>query len=156
MFSVATTVFGIITTLCMLYIAFRVYRKAPPWVDDKIENVMAVFLKPDEEGRNLVDQLADRFGKGFRMSLLAQKSGDVRHMKAIEGRVFEAVKENVPEIKVGLKLAEKFGLGDLVESPEDAFAVMQVLQKYGINVGDFLKPGTGAHNSPGEGYGSKM
>ena len=155
MFSEATAVFGVITTVLMLYIAFKVYRKAPPWVDEKIEGFVATFLEPDEQGKNVVDQLAERFGKGFRMSLLAQKSGEVRHQKGIEKRVFQAIKENVPEVRLGIKAAESFGLGDLVEEPEDAMALMSVLKRFGIDPMSLLKG-----NSPGggerEGYGGRM
>lgn len=88
-------------------------------------------MKPDEEGNSFIDLLAARFGKGFRMSLLAQKSGEVRHQKMIENRVFEAIKDHNPEIKLALTALDKFGLGDLA-TPENMPALIQVANKYGL------------------------
>jgi hypothetical protein len=65
------------------------------------------------------------------MSLLAQKSGEVRHMKAIEKRVFEAIKEKSPELKLALGALDKLGLGDLA-TPENLPALIQVANKYGL------------------------
>jgi len=136
---------SVFSALTALFLAFRIYRKAPPWIDEKIEGLTSTFLEPDAEGKNIVDYLAERFGKGFRMSLLAQKSGEVRHGKAIEKRVFDVIKEKVPEVRLGIKAAEQFGLGDLVEDPEDAMALMSVLKRFGIDPMAFLRG-----NSPGE------
>jgi len=99
-------------------------------------------LEPDEEGKNIVDYLAERFGKGFRMSLLAQKSGDARHEKMIENRVFEAALEKSPELKIGMKVMEEFGLGDLM-TPENMPALLKIANKYGLF-------GLVRGNSPGE------
>jgi len=126
-----------------LLLAFRIYRKAPPWIDEKIEGLMSTFLEPDEEGKNIVDHLGDRFGKGFRMSLLAQKSGDARHEKMIEKRVFSAAMEKSPELKIGMKVLSELGLDDLA-TPENLPALLQIANKYGLFSG-FLKG-----NSPGE------
>jgi len=135
--------------LSALRIARSFQRQRPVWIDDTIEEYMETFLKPGEAGISLldgvVDKISDRFGKGFRMSLMAQKSGEVRHGKAIEKRVFDAIKEKVPEVRLGIKAAEQFGLGDLVEDPEDAMALMSVLQRFGIDPMAFLRG-----NSPGE------
>ena len=115
----------------MLFMAARLLLRAPPWIDDKIEGILSTFLEPNEEGKNLIDHLADRFGKGFRMSLLAQKSGEVRHTKAMENRVFKAVMDKSPEMKIGMKILEEFGLGDLA-TPENLPALLQIAQKYGL------------------------
>jgi len=131
-----------------LLLAFRIYRKAPPWIDEKIEGLTATFLQPDEEGKNIVDYLAERFGKGFRMSLLAQKSGEVRHERAIEKRVFQAVVDKSPEMKIGLKVLDEFGLGDLA-TPENLPALLQIANKYGLF-------GSMKGNSPGESHGNVM
>jgi len=128
-----------------LLLAFRIYRKAPPWIDEKIEGLTATFLQPDEEGKNIVDYLAERFGKGFRMSLLAQKSGEVRHEAAIEKRVFEAALDKSPELKIGMKVLDELGLGDLA-TPENLPALLQIANKYGLF--GFMKG-----NSPGESHG---
>jgi len=128
-----------------LLLAFRIYRKAPPWIDEKIEGLIGTFLEPDEEGKNLVDHLGARFGQGFRMSLLAQKSGQVRHEKGIEKRVFQAVMDKSPEMKIGMKILEELGLDDLA-TPENMPALLSVAKKYGVfdMFGGFLKG-----NSPG-------
>jgi len=130
-FSELTAIFGMITTVIMLVLAFRLFYRSPHWVDEKIESILSTFLEPDEEGKNLVDQLADRFGKGFRMSLLAQRGGEVRHEKMLESRVFSAVLDKSPELKIGMKALEEFGLGDLA-TPENLPALMQLAQKYGL------------------------
>ena len=142
---------SLMTAFGALTLGFKFYRNAPPWIDEKIENVLGTFLKPDEEGKNLVDHLADRFGKGFRMSLLAQRSGEVRHEKMIEGRVFEALKENSPELKIGLQALEQFGLGDLA-TPENLPALLAIAKKYGL----FEMSGIFKGNPKSQAYGGKM
>ena len=132
------------TAIGALTLAFRFYHNAPPWIDAKIENLLGTFLEPDEEGKNLVDHLADRFGRGFRMSLLAQKSGEVRHEKMLEKRVFEAVKSNSPELQLGLKALEQFGLGDLA-TPENLPALLALANKY--NLFGMMKGNPGSQGS---------
>jgi len=144
-FNEAIALLSVISALTALFLAFRIYRKAPPWIDEKIEGLTSTFLEPDEEGKNIVDHLAERFGKGFRMSLLAQKSGDARHEKMIESRVFEAALEKSPELKIGMKVMEEFGLGDLM-TPENMPALLKIANKYGLF-------GLMKGNSPGEGHG---
>ena len=131
MLNTVIAVTSLITTIGALCLAFRLYRNAPPWIDEKIENTLGIFLEPDKEGRNLVDQLADRFGKGFRMSLLAQKSGEARHEKMLEGRVFKAVMDKSPELKIGMEALKQFGLGDLA-TPENLPALLSLANKYGL------------------------
>lgn len=131
-----------------LLLAFRIYRKAPPWIDEKIEGLTSTFLEPDAEGKNIVDYLAERFGKGFRMSLLAQQSGNVRHEKMIEKRVFDAALEKSPELKIGMKVMEEFGLGDLM-TPENMPALLKIANKYGLF-------GLMKGNSPGSSQGNVM
>lgn len=131
MFNQVIAILSLVSAFAALFIAFRIYRKAPPWIDDKIEGVLATFLEPDAEGKNVVDHIADRFGKGFRMSLLAQKSGEARHQKAIENRVFEAVMEKSPEMKIGMKVLDELGLGDLA-TPENLPALLEIANKYGL------------------------
>jgi hypothetical protein len=130
-FNEVIALLSVFSAFFALLLAFRIYRKAPPWIDEKIEGLMSTFLEPDEEGKNIVDHLASRFGQGFRMSLLAQKSGEVRHEQAIEKRVFEAAVEKSPELKIGLKVLEEFGLGDLA-TPENLPALLKIANKYGL------------------------
>ena len=151
MFNDLIALLSVFSAVCALLLAFRIYRKAPPWIDEKIEGLMGTFLEPDKEGISLmdriVDKLADRFGKGFRMSLLAQKSGQVRHEKGIEKRVFQAVMDKSPEMKIGMKVLEELGLDDLA-TPENMPALLSIAKKYGVfdMLGGVLKG-----NSPGEG-----
>ena len=131
--------------------AHKMFNSQPKWLNSLIENTSETaldkindfidgkieqFLLPDESGNNFVDLLAQRFGKGFRMSLMAQKSGEARHHKMIENRVFDALKQNSPELNLGLKALEQFGLGDLA-TPENLPALLQVAQKYGL-FGSFI------------------
>lgn len=148
MFSEVIAVFSLVSALSLLFLAFQLYRKAPAWIDEKIEGVVATFLEPDAEGHNIVDVIADRFGKGFRMSLLAQKSGDVRHEKMIENRVFEAAMDKSPELKLGMQVLDQLGLGDLA-TPENLPSLLQLANKYGLF--GMLKG-----NSPGENYEGRM
>jgi len=141
-FNEVIALLSVFSAFFALLLAFRIYRKAPPWIDEKIEGLTATFLQPDEEGKNIVDYLAERFGKGFRMSLLAQKSGEVRHEAAIEKRVFQAVVDKSPEMKIGLKVLDEFGLGDLA-TPENLPALLQIANKFGLF-------GLMKGNSPGE------
>lgn len=110
-------------------------KKRPEWIDETVTEYMETFLKPDEQGNSLIDgiveKLAQRFGQGFRMSLMAQKSGEVRHHKAIEERVFKAVVDKSPEMKIGMKVLDELGLSDLA-TPENLPALLQIANKYGV------------------------
>lgn len=150
MLNTLIAVTSLILAIGALGLGLKFYRNAPPWIDNKIEGLLSTFLEPDEQGKNVVDYLADRFGKGFRMSLLAQKSGEVRHEKAIEKRVFQAVMDKSPEMKIGLKVLDEFGLGDLA-TPENLPALIQIANKYGLF--GMLK---GNPNRSGEAYGGRM
>jgi len=148
MFNELIALVSVISAISALLLALRIYRKAPPWIDDKIEGLTATFLEPDNEGKTMVDYIADRFGQGFRMSLLAQKSGEVRHEKMIEKRVFTAAVDKIPELKIGMKVLDELGLGDLA-TPENMPALLQIANKYGLfNVlkgnspGKMLNPGS--------------
>lgn len=110
-----------------LKIARGFQKTRPQWIDSTIEE----FLSPNENGQNIVDLLADRFGKGFRMSLLAGKSADTRHQQMVEGRVFDAAKQQIPELSLILKALDSFGLGDLA-TPEELPYLMRAAQKYGL------------------------
>jgi len=147
-FNEVIALLSVFSAFFALLLAFRIYRKAPPWIDEKIEGLTSTFLEPDEEGKNIVDYLAERFGQGFRMSLLAQKSGEVRHEKGIEKRVFQAVMDKSPEMKIGLKVLDELGLGDLA-TPENMPALLKIAQKYGVfdMFGGMVKG-----NSPGESH----
>ena len=126
-----------------LLTARKIYREAPPWVTEVVEDLpekvdgvidrqLQRAMAPDpESGLNLIDMLAARFGKGFRMSLLAKKSGDARHESMIENRVFSAAKEQIPELQIGMAALEQFGLGDLA-TPENLPALYKIAQKYGL------------------------
>lgn len=115
------------SALIAFYLSHRVLHTRPKWIDETMED----FFKPDEEGKNIVDLIGEKFGRSFRMSLLAQKSGDVRHAKMIESRVMSAAVDHVPELKMGLKILKQFGLEDLANS-EDLPYLLQLAKKYGI------------------------
>lgn len=155
-------VMGLIITAVIggyaLLTARKIYRQAPLWVDGLIEDLpekvdgvidrqLERAMAPDpQSGMNLIDMLAARFGKGFRMSLLAKKSGDARHENMIENRVFEAAKEQIPELQIGIAALEQFGLGDLA-TPENLPALYKIAKKYGLLGGD--STGKGQNNGGG-------
>jgi len=146
-----------------LLTARKIYRQAPLWVEPLIENLpekvdsvidrqLERAMAPDPKtGLNLIDMLAARFGKGFRMSLLAQKSGEARHENMIEKRVFSAAKDNIPELQLAMSAMEQFGLGDLA-TPENLPALLKVAQKYGLFGGGL----TGKPQNNGGGRGREI
>ncbi len=137
--AIATLILSAGVGLYALFIARGFQKKAPEWIDGFLEDKISLFMTPDPEtGQNFVDSLAARFGKGFRMSLLAQKSGEARHQTMIENRVFAAAKERIPELQVGLAALDGLGLGDLA-TPENLPALYQVARKYGLLDGVFNK-----------------
>jgi len=131
MIGTIVAVVSLILAASALFFARRVYYQSPPWIDEKIEGLTATFLEPDEEGKNIVDHLAERFGKGFRMSLIGAKGHETQHEKMIENRVFDAAMEKSPELKIGMKVMEEFGLGDLM-TPENMPALLKIANKYGL------------------------
>jgi len=144
--AVSSLVSALVLGLSALRIARSFQRHRPAWIDETVEEYMETFLKPNPDGDSLIDGIVDkvseRFGKGFRMSLMAQKSGEVRHANMIEKRVFEAALDKSPELKIGMKVLDELGLGDLA-TPENLPALLQIANKYGLF-------GLMKGNSPGE------
>ena len=134
----------------MLFIAFRLFRKAPPWLDEKIESTFAVFLEPDDQGRNMVDALGERLGRSIKGGLMGHASGEARHEKMLEKRVIGALMDNSPEMKIGMQVLDKFGLGDIA-TPENLPALLNLANKYGLF--GLLK---GNPDRSSEAYGGKM
>lgn len=152
-------VLAIVNGLIAVYVlinARKMFQSKPEWLSDVFEdadswlqNKIEALVVPDaESGMSFIDALGARLGQGFRMSLLAQKSANVRHEKMIETRVFDALKNNSPELKIGLQALDQLGLGDLA-TPENLPALLQVAQKYGI-FGQFLgqSPNNGGQSPP--------
>lgn len=79
----------------------------------------------------LTQLTGQNLAKSMRLSAAAEVSGDVRHEKAIENRVMEAVKTNMPDSEV-FWILEKLGLAD-VTSPEDIAIVMRVVKRLGLD-----------------------
>lgn len=139
MFSEVIAVVSLISALILGLSALRIAKsfqsRRPAWIDETVEEYMETFLAPNKEGVSVLDgvveKIAERFGRGFRMSLMAQKSGEVRHTKAIENRVFEAVVDKSPEMKMAMKVLEQLGLDDLA-TPENMPALLQIANKYGL------------------------
>ncbi len=138
-------VVSLVTTLIVLSMAWRFFHNEPPWLEARIEGLFSTFLEPDESGKNMVDLVGERLGASIKGGLMGHRSGEVRHEKAIEKRVFQAVIDKSPEMKIGLKALEEFGLGDLA-TPENLPALLQIANKYGLFS---LVKG----NSPGQGQG---
>lgn len=120
----------LITTSVAIYAIWSI-RHRPVWIDELIEEGGDLLFKPDESGKSLIDHLAARFFQSAKMSLLAGRSGEVRHQKMIESRVFDALKDKSPELKLALSALDQFGLGDLA-TPENLPALITVANKYGL------------------------
>jgi len=93
----------------------------------------------------MVDLIGERLGASIKGGLMGHASGEARHERAIEKRVFQAVVDKSPEMKIGLKVLDEFGLGDLA-TPENLPALLQIANKYGLF-------GLMKGNSPGESHG---
>ena len=131
MYSVILPLISMGVTLCVAFFALRTFQKRPAWIEDTVDELMSGFLQVDEQGKNLVDHLAERFGKGFRMSLLAQKSGEARHEKMLENRIIGAMMDKSPELKIAMAGLKQFGLEDIA-TPENMPALLKLAHKYGL------------------------
>ena len=137
-------------TLSVLFLAWRFFHNEPPWLADRIEGLLGTFLEPDEQGKNMVDLIGERLGKSIKGGLMGHASGEARHEKMLEGRVFQAVMDKSPELKIGMQVLDQFGLGDLA-TPENLPALMQIAQKYGLF--GLLKGNPSAGSNPAVIYG---
>jgi len=126
--------------------AWKFFHNEPVWLEERIEGLLSTFFEPDENGKNMVDQIGARLGASIKGSFMGQRSGEVRHEKMLETRVFDAAVENIPELKIGMAALEKLGLGDIATA-ENAPALLGLAQKWGLL--GFL----GKKNNPGQGYG---
>ena len=122
--------------------AWRFFHNEPAWLEARIEGLLGTFFEPDKDGQNMVDLIGERLGRSIKGGLMGHRSGEVRHERAIEKRVFQAVVDKSPEMKIGLKVLDEFGLGDLA-TPENLPALLQIANKYGLF-------GLMKGNSPGE------
>ena len=125
MLNTLLTVVSLVLTAAVLFLAFKNF------INQKIEDLLSTFFKPDEDGKNMIDMVGVRLGASIKGGLMGHASGEARHQKALEGRVFQAVMDKSPELKIGMAALEQFGLGDLA-TPENLPALMQLAQKYGL------------------------
>jgi len=116
----------------------RLEEEAKVWTErgDIGEQLGAWLLNKEAEDKPsnleiLTALTGQNLAKSMRLSAAAEISGDVRHEKAIENRVMEAVKTSMPDSEVFWVL-EKLGLADLT-SPEDVAVVMRVVKRLGID-----------------------
>lgn len=79
----------------------------------------------------ITDMIGSRFYHSVNASLAGARSGDVRLQKAVDNRVFDAVKDNNPELKLLTTILEKLGLGDLT-TPELLPLAASSVQKLGL------------------------
>jgi len=136
--------------------AWKFFHNEPSWIEGRIEGLLGTFFEPNPEGKNMVDLIGERLGASIKGGLMGHASGEARHERAIEKRVFQAVVDKVfqavvdksPEMKIGLKVLDEFGLGDLA-TPENLPALLQIANKYGLF-------GLMKGNSPGESHGNVM
>ena len=95
-----------------------------------------LLASESEESPSNLDVLVSRFASAMVGNInrveAGMKSGEVRHLRAIDSRVLEAVKTNNPDIRVATRILEELGLGDLTENQED---LKYVLEKYGGMLG---------------------
>jgi hypothetical protein len=138
----AIAVISLITTVVVLSMAWRFFHNEPPWLEARIDGLLGTFFEPGPEGTNLIDMIGERLGASIKGGLMGHKSGEARHEKMLEKRVFGAVLEKSPELQIGMKALESFGLGDLA-TPENLPALLSLANKYGLF--NLLKG-----NSPGE------
>jgi hypothetical protein len=96
----------------------------------------------------MVDAIGARLGASIKGGLMGHASGEARHEKMIEKRVFSAVLDKSPEMKIGMKVLDQFGLGDLA-TPENLPALLQIANKYGLF--GLLKGNSPGESSHGEG-----
>ena len=151
MLNTVLTVIPIIMTVIVLFMAWNFFHNEPPWLEERIEGLLGTFLEPDENGKNMVDLIGVRLGASIKGGLMGHASGEARHEKAIEKRVFQAVVDKSPEMKIGLKVLEDLGLGDLA-TPENLPALLQIASKYGL-----LDRSKGnASQRAGQAYGGRM
>jgi len=146
MLSTITTLISLTLTVVVLFMAWRFFHNEPPWLADRLEGLLGTFLEPDEQGKNMVDLIGERLGKSIKGGLMGHASGEARHQKVLESRVFSAVLDKSPELKIGMKALEQFGLGDLA-TPENMPALLQLAQKYGLF--GLLKGSGGSSPNPG-------
>ena len=131
MLNTLLTLVSLISTGIVLFLAWRFFHNEPPWLATRLESLLGTFLEPGEDGKNMVDLIGERLGASIKGGLMGHASGEARHQKALEGRVFQAVMDKSPELKIGVAALEQFGLGDLA-TPENLPALMQIAQKYGL------------------------
>jgi len=146
MLNLVLTVISLAITIIILTQAWNFFHNEPPWLEERIEGLLSTFFEPDENGQNMVDQIGARLGASIKGSFMGQKSGEVRHEKMLEKRVFTAAVENVPELKIGLAALDKLGLGDIA-TPENAPALLSLANKYGLL--GFLKGNNPGSSSEG-------
>lgn len=94
-----------------------------------------LFAKEKDEDETNLEIITSMIGKTFyasvNSSLAGQKSGDVRLQQSVDNRVFDAVKENNPELKLLVTVLEKLGLGDLT-TPELLPLAASSVQRLGL------------------------
>jgi len=92
------------------------------------------LLASEKDGEpSNIDVLSNMVGlamaKGMRNAYAGEKSGDVRMQKGIDGKVFEAIQDANPEMKIIGTALEHLGLGDL-NTPELLPYAAKALGKY--------------------------
>ena len=140
---------SLVTTLIVLSMAWRFFHNEPPWLEGRIENTLGIFLEPGEDGKTGLDMIGEKLGRSIKGGLMGHASGEARHEKMLETRVIGALMDKSPEMKIGMQVLEKFGLGDIA-TPENIPALLSLANKYGLF--GMLK----GNPSQSEGYGGKM
>jgi len=89
----------------------------------------------EEDAPMMIDVLAARVGKMFfqsqRFTTMQEGSVEARHFNNVDEKVFEALKNNNPEVRIVARILEELGLGDLVNEKDLPY----VMQKYGRTLG---------------------
>lgn len=89
----------------------------------------------DEDAPTRLQALALIVGKTFfrtqRFSLQQVDSVESRRRNTVDSKIFEALKEGNPEVKIVSRILEEMGLGDLVNEKDLPY----IMQKYGGQLG---------------------
>jgi len=110
-------------------------RENQPSIGDQIGDWLTAKESDEEDAPMMIDVLAARIGKMFfqsqRFTTMQEGSVEARHFNGVDEKVFEALKNNNPEVRIVARILEELGLGDLVNEKDLPY----VMQKYGRTLG---------------------
>ena len=118
------------------YIKAEFDTRAKQWeangsVGEQLGEWILASKNPDEpcNGEVIGSIIGSSMAKSMRNAYAGEKSGDVRLQKGIDGKVFEAIQDANPEMKLIGTALDRLGLGDL-NTPELLPYAAKALGKY--------------------------